>query len=140
MRLKLQSLLPKQLFQSHKLSSEKPDFNDPSIYFDEDLQHFDCSIGAREIAAVLREIISGKKKVQTVFDSPFSSCISGDLFEFTVDDYSFTLFIDDPGTFDYIDSVVIEGRSAAYSDWKISPELLLSEEEQNQFQALMESL
>ncbi|PZD70203.1 hypothetical protein C1752_16667 [Acaryochloris thomasi RCC1774] len=85
-------------------------------------------------------MISGEKNAQLVFDTPFQSCISGDLFDFTVDNYKISLFIDDPGTFDYIESVTIDNRRAVYGNWKVAPEFLLSEEEQKQFQILLESL
>ncbi|PZD70467.1 hypothetical protein C1752_12038 [Acaryochloris thomasi RCC1774] len=136
----LKSLLLTQWQKSQKFSSERPDFNDPTLYSDTDLQHSHCQVGPREVAEVLRKMISGEKNAQAVFDTFFLSCVSGDLFDFTIDDYKISLFIDDPGTFDYIESVTIEGRRAAYGDWKVDPEFLLSEEEQNQFQMLLENL
>ena len=117
------------------------DYNNPKIYSDRDLNYPQCQIGSREVAGVLRKAIR-EKKARRLSSNPLLDCVSGDSFEIEIANYQIEFFIDDPGTYDYIESVSCDGRKSSQfpRSWIVDPDLLLSDYEKEKLDELLESL
>lgn len=130
----------KKLGVIHSPSRDIPAYNDPELYSDSELEHPSCQIRVREVAAVLRSALSGEIDPKRLSDSRFEECIPGDLFEIMIQGYAITFFVDDPGTYDYIQTVTYEDKTTRENEWIYSPEDLLSEDEEIRLQQVLEKL
>lgn len=122
------------------MSKVLPVYNDIELYSDSDLEYQPCQIGVREVATLIREVLAGATKAKRLSARKLDDTIAGDLFEVEIKNYVLTFFVDDPGTWDYIETVTCGERMSRYADWIVEPESLLSEFETVRLDNLLERL